>query len=125
MKRKGWKAKKKAKASARRKDTDSKGISRRTTKELRTMARKVRKSASMKALRAECLDTDPECQHCGSKKELEVHHIEFLHKQLRRLNITSDRRLEKFYDEVFDINNVVTLCHNCHLAIHREPGVNR
>jgi hypothetical protein len=47
------------------------------------------------------------CQHCGSRKYLHVHHIKFLatHPEL-----------------MFDVSNGLTLCAECHTALHREIG---
>lgn len=43
------------------------------------------------------------CQHCGSKKELHVHHIiEWAKDESKR----------------FDVNNGITLCIDCHGLVH-------
>ena len=124
-KQKGWKKAKKAKKLARSEPLTSKQISRKTTQKLRTMAKKVRRSKDMKLLREKQLERDPECAHCGATERLEVHHAEFLHHLLRRLNITSDHKLAVHYDEVYDIDNMVTLCQNCHAKLHAQPNINR
>lgn len=124
-KKKGWKKAKKAKKAAKRTPLTSKQISRKTTQKLRAMAKKVRRSKDMKILKEKQLSIDPECAQCGSTCKLEVHHAEFLHHLLRRLNITSDNKLARAYDEVYDLGNMVTLCHSCHAKLHSQPGINR
>jgi len=42
------------------------------------------------------------CQHCGSKDKLEVHHI-----------------IYRSQDGTNDINNLITLCHECHQEVHK------
>ncbi|WQJ53426.1 MAG: HNH endonuclease [Wendovervirus sonii] len=43
------------------------------------------------------------CQHCGCKNHLEVHHIKF-----------------KSQGGTNDINNLITLCHDCHHKLHEN-----
>lgn len=47
---------------------------------------------------------DYTCKHCGTKIELEVHHI---------------KKFSEFEDERYEINNGVTLCKQCHMELHR------
>lgn len=125
-KQKGHSKRRKLRKKARQGPPTSKAVNRKHAQVLRQMARKVRKSASQKCIREELLgDPEVHCAHCGSKKHLEIHHCEHLNHMIRRLNITNDQRLEDNYDTIFDIENMCVLCHKCHLAIHREPGVNR
>lgn len=53
-------------------------------------------------IRKQHLEKQPECQACGTKNKLEVHHIEPFH-------VNPSREL--------DPNNLITLCgRNCHLV---------
>jgi hypothetical protein len=60
------------------------------------------RSPKWKSVRKDHLETQPYCQACGSKKDLEVHHIEPFH-------LNPDREL--------DPHNLITLCsRSCHLT---------
>lgn len=59
------------------------------------------RSSRWRTVRKEHLENQPCCQACGKKEDLEVHHIEPVHKN-------PDREL--------DPNNLITLCSKpCHL----------
>lgn len=61
------------------------------------------RSSKWKKIRQEFIKNHPVCAACGSTKDLEVHHIEPVHKN-------PDREL--------DPSNLITLCSKyCHLAI--------
>ena len=55
--------------------------------------------------RQKCLNAKGDsCRECGSKEEIEVHHID------------TDRWNN-------DLDNLIPLCHECHMAVHRgEEG---
>lgn len=48
-----------------------------------------------------------QCQKCGSCHNLEVHHIEGVAQEPMVAN---------------DLDNCMTVCHNCHMYIHSQPG---
>jgi len=48
------------------------------------------------------------CQKCGSKEFLQVHHI---------------NNFKDFEEQRTDINNGITLCQECHKAIHKQFGL--
>ncbi len=65
------------------------------------------------------------CQECGNKgKKLNAHHIKPLHQLLEEYNI---RCLEESFicDELWDINNGITLCEKCHKKINTRRKVIR
>lgn len=59
------------------------------------------RSPSWRKVRSEHIKQQPFCQACGSKKSLEVHHIEPYH-------VNPDREL--------DPANLITLCKTCHFV---------
>jgi len=60
-------------------------------------------------LRHRVLDRDGwRCQHCSSSKDLHVHHLE------KRSNLGDD-----------DMDNLITLCANCHRKQHNFVTVRR
>lgn len=67
-----------------------------------------RGSSRYKKWRASIVERDEyTCQHCGSKKELEVHHIKnFYHHR----------------DKAYDIDNGLTLCKKCHIKVDKYRG---
>lgn len=50
-----------------------------------------------------------QCQKCGSKKEIQAHHI---------------KMWSKFKEFRYDINNGITLCYTCHKEVHRTKDPN-
>ena len=53
------------------------------------------------------LKTTKDCFICGSKEELEPHHI---------------RKVSKHHPDYCDSENIVILCRNCHLKYHKKYG---
>lgn len=51
-----------------------------------------------------------ECTECGSKKEIQAHHIK------RVWNCLKDNQ----YDLIFDVDNGETLCKDCHQKRHPD-----
>lgn len=65
------------------------------------------------------------CQMCGDYKngELFVHHIESLSSILQKHEITTlDEALN--CEELWNINNGITLCEECHIEIHKKLRIN-
>ena len=59
------------------------------------------RSPKWNGIRSKHIERQPYCQACGSRKKLEVHHIEPYH-------IKPERELEP--------TNLITLCKTCHLV---------
>lgn len=59
---------------------------------------------------------DKKCQHCGSEKELEAHHIIPLAMILEKYNITC-RDEARACSELWDLKNGITLCRKCHYKL--------
>ena len=51
---------------------------------------------------------DRNCVLCGSKQNLEAHHI---------------FKLNEYDDAYLDLNNRIKLCHSCHKKYHRKYGI--
>jgi 5-methylcytosine-specific restriction endonuclease McrA len=58
-----------------------------------------------KEVRKKAVERDKQCLKCGIPKPLSVHHVlpKYLHPE-----------------KTFDLNNLRTLCCNCHVQLHRE-----
>lgn len=56
---------------------------------------------------------DYKCQECGSDKKLEVHHIESFAKLVKKNQITSVNEAKNCL-ELWNIENGMTLCQDCH-----------
>ena len=59
---------------------------------------------------------DKNCQHCGSKKELEAHHIIPIVMLFEKYKITN-RDEARNCPELWDIKNGLTLCRRCHYKL--------
>ena len=64
-----------------------------------------------------------QCAVCCSSKDLRVHHIKHFIEIMVESNITS---LDKATNvkELWETENGVTLCHACHMKIHKAIGFN-
>ena len=65
------------------------------------------------------------CQTCGFKGDLEAHHIIPMNQILKRVMIEGVSKDDKFLlamsiPELFDINNGITLCKDCHYSKHKR-----
>ena len=88
----------------------------------KTLSERIRKLAKMKEWRMAVLEKDGNmCQRCFSTDNLEVHHeIEF-YDILKRNNIqTVEDALN--CDELWDVDNGLTLCYDHHLAEHPDKS---
>lgn len=64
------------------------------------MTQKIRNTKEYKEFRKKVLERDKNtCQNCGSKKQLEVHHI---------------KSVSEYPELALDIKNAITYCKNCH-----------
>lgn len=52
------------------------------------------------------------CEACGSKQQLEIHHIKPLNGN------RPNGRLERLYEWKNNLDNITVLCHDCHCATH-------
>ena len=60
------------------------------------------------------------CQECGKNSHhLNAHHIELLSELLKRYNIKNVQEAIKC-KELWNIENGITLCKNCHINLHKE-----
>jgi len=87
-----------------------------------TLKQKIRGIGKYLEWRSRVLKRDNyHCQKCGKQEILEIHHIIPLSKILKEFNIKSTEQAINC-KELWDINNGVTLCLNCHMKIdkHRE-----
>jgi 5-methylcytosine-specific restriction endonuclease McrA len=57
------------------------------------------------------------CKRCGSKTDITVHHICSLQNLLIKNKVNSFKEA-KNCEELWDINNGITLCKKCHLKEH-------
>lgn len=59
------------------------------------------------------------CQLCGCKKNLHCHHIIYFSDLIEQFNI---KTLEQaiLCENLWDTNNGITLCKNCHIKIHKN-----
>ena len=62
---------------------------------------------------------DGKCIHCGSKKELEAHHVIPLAMLLQKYNI-SNRDEARNCCDLWDIGNGITLCRKCHYKLEKR-----
>jgi len=77
------------------------------------MKAKIRNSIKYKELRKKKLEINPICEGCNSADNLEVHHLKGFSDIIRENQILS---LNSSYRclELWDINNLKTLCSSCH-----------
>lgn len=69
---------------------------------------KLRKSPEYKKWRVLVYKRDHyQCQICGSKKEINAHHL---------------FGWKEYPDKRFDVNNGITLCKECHIKVHQKYG---
>lgn len=61
-----------------------------------------RSSAHVRAQRAGKARDNYVCQACGSSEHIEGHHI-----------------LDHQYSGAADVDNIISLCHDCHMELHR------
>lgn len=61
---------------------------------------------------------DGVCQKCGASVGITAHHIHGLKKMVVEFGITNPDEALKC-DALFDVNNGITLCRNCHDDVHR------
>lgn len=76
-------------------------------------------SARWRRLRNEVIKERPLCEECARRKVYrpaqEVHHI----KPVVEASLASREQKERL---MFDKQNLMSLCHDCHAAIHRAMG---
>lgn len=94
----------------------------------------LRNSAKWIQLNQVALNRDKyECQKCGARKNLVVHHIvpvgELIDKFIKETgsNLKGTPSQEKWqkidnFDSFWDVDNLMTLCHYCHSKVH--PNIN-
>jgi hypothetical protein len=80
----------------------------------------IRNSRQMREWKSDVYTRDKfTCQHCGDNRggNLNAHHIKPFSMILAERNITS---LEEAFkcEELWNINNGITLCESCHIDIH-------
>lgn len=80
--------------------------------------RRLMNSREWRSLRASVLRESPICRRCWDLEKKvtpasEVHHIK---------PIESETTAEMKEYRAFDKSNLVCLCHNCHVAIHKKLG---
>lgn len=59
------------------------------------------------------------CQHCENKRNLNAHHKKPFAKVMQENNVTTLEEA-KACEELWDINNGITLCKNCHRLEHKK-----
>lgn len=65
------------------------------------------------------------CQLCGSKDyKLNTHHIKSVNSILQKYEITNIEEAFKC-EELWNINNGITFCEECHKRIHKELYINK
>lgn len=67
---------------------------------------------------------DGECVICGTVDNLEAHHLMPLARMLERNGI-NNREQARGCDELWDLNNGVTVCQCCHYGIHGRKYENQ
>lgn len=72
------------------------------------MAKQKKQKTQLRTARREAIERDGMCQKCGIPHPLSVHHI--LPKSL-------------YPDKKFDVNNMITLCCNCHTILHKRVSL--
>ena len=63
---------------------------------------------------------DVVCVVCGAASELEVHHVKSLFSIITENNITTNQEALDNASVVWNIDNGVTVCKECHIGIHRN-----
>ena len=84
--------------------------SNRNNEDRRKERQKIYQDSRWQKLRVIKLQKDPCCQVCGSIDNLQVHHI---------ISMFNGYYSPQEYDRLaFDINNLCTLCQDCHKKVH-------
>lgn len=86
---------------------------------------KIRTSFEYRQWRSDCFTRDNfTCQECGDNKggNLEAHHIDFLSNIIHRNNI-KDFNEARNCSEIWNINNGITLCIDCHKKKHYKHNL--
>lgn len=85
----------------------------------------LRNSANYREWKAAVFKRDEKtCQHCGKiEKEMDAHHIIEMQKIIDKHAIKSLEQAFKT-EELWDINNGITLCKPCHWDVHFKKNLN-
>lgn len=59
------------------------------------------------------------CQECGCKKNLCVHHITPLAVLVKGVEVDTIEEIKE-QEEIWDIDNAITLCKDCHKRVHNK-----
>jgi len=78
--------------------------------------RSIRQLDEMRKWQKQVKKRDKRCMVCGNKNELESHHINSVSNIMSNHNITNRDEARKC-DELWNINNGITLCRKCHYEI--------
>lgn len=85
----------------------------------------IRTTFEYRQWRSDCFTRDNfTCQECGDNKggNLNVHHIEFLTDLIRKNNIKNFDEA-RLCEELWNLNNGITLCVNCHKKKHLKSNL--
>lgn len=80
----------------------------------------VRSSSKYNRWKNDCLTRDQQCVRCNSNEKLVVHHIirfGTIMENIKNYNAAMNN------EELFDINNGITLCSKCHSDEHRQERI--
>ena len=87
-----------------------------------TLPKQIRSMVQCKEWTRYCMVRDSfTCQACGDSRggNLQVHHCKTVLTIIKENNISSTQEAAEIA-ELWDINNGITLCINCHIEIHRR-----
>lgn len=87
-----------------------------------TIARSIRLMTESLKWRDQVLDRDGKCMHCGSKENLEAHHIKHF-SEIIKSNAIQNRDQARACLDLWDISNGLTLCTECHCNVHGRQYV--
>lgn len=79
-----------------------------------TYYKKLIQSTRWTKLRNSYLQQHPVCENCHERLSTEVHHIEPLMKFRNDLQVMENM--------CFNTDNLMSVCHKCHIDLHRELG---